>query len=216
MNPRRVLPLSAALLASAAVAVPAAVPAAADHETLFAFEIFDPEGEVAAPLCSNPRRGIQPAPSEHLPAGTVSVAVIQGSLPRGAESVTSPNRRCQRFRVSIGRSSILVYKSADTRVDNVAQLGNAVRVVAARDEQTGVLVAERVVGRQIARNEIERAFLATVTVEARSEPEWVTEEIGGTGREFLFDVVTAPAEIEAAVSATEVAIEFDTAAPEPE
>jgi hypothetical protein len=214
MNPRRLLPLSAALLLSAAVTLPAAVPASANHATLFALEIFAPEGEAAAPLCNNPRRGAEPLPSADLPAGTVSVAVIQGTLPRGAASVTSPRRRgCQRFPVSIGSQRFVLYKSADTRVDNVARLDDAVRVVAAQDEQTGVLVAERVVGRAVARNEIERAFLATVNVVERGATQWRTTEVGVGGRPFTFDVTAA--EIDPGLG-TQVAVEFDTVAPVPD
>lgn len=207
---RRRTTLSAALLASAALAVPTATPAAANHATLFALEVFEPEaGQVPAPLCNDTRQGQQPAPSADLPADTVAVAVIQGSLPDGRRSV----RRCQ-FEVSIGTQRITVYKSADTRIDNRRLLRRGVRVVAARDEQTGVLVAERVVGRNGARNEIERAFLATVDVTGRDATTWTTTEVGGT-RTFTFDV--SAAEVEApADTAARVAIEFDTVAPEPE
>jgi hypothetical protein len=206
---RAVLYLSALLVAPLTFAGATAWPAAADHATLFALEIFEPEpGEVPAPLCRNTTRGVQPGADADLPAGTVPVAVIQGSLRRGAASVD----RC-RFRVSIGTRSFVVYNSADTRVDNRRLLRRGVRVVAARDEQTGVLVAERVVGRSTARNEIERAFLATVDVTARGATEWTTTEIGGD-RTFTFDV--SAAEDETLGGVTPVAIEFDTVAPVPD
>lgn len=210
MNRRRTV-LSAVVVAAAAFAVPTAPPAAGATDTLFALEVFEPEaGEVADPLCNNTEDGVQPAPPAALPAGTVSVAVVQGSLPDGRRSV----RRCQ-FRVSIGTQSFTLYKSADTRIANRRLLRRGVRVVAARDEQTGVLVAERIVGRNGARNEIERAFLATVAVVERGPAEWTTTEIGGSGREFTFDV--ASAEVEAPADTTSpVAVEFDTVAPVPD
>jgi hypothetical protein len=209
MNHRRtrLAPFAITAVASAALAVPA-VPATATVGPLFALEIFAPEGAVSRPLCRDTSRGIQPAPSAELPAGTVSVAVLQGSLPRGARSVNN----C-RFRVNTGARRIMVYKGADTRIDNVAQLRSGVRVVAARHPRTGVLVAERIVGRQNARNEVERAFLATVDVLQRDLDSWQTQEVGGTGRQFLFDTTVAEDE---SLGATRVAIEFDTVAPEPE
>jgi hypothetical protein len=210
MNHRRTrfVPFAITAVASAALAVPA-VPATATVGPLFALEIFAPEGAVSRPLCRDTSRGIQPAPSAEFPSGTVSVAVLQGSLARGARTV---NNNC-RFRVNTGARRIMVYKGADTRVDNVAQLRTGVRVVAARHPRTGVLVAERIVGRQNARNEVERAFLATVDVLQRDLTSWQTQEIGGTGRQFLFDTTAAEDE---SLGATRVAIEFDTVAPEPE
>ncbi|HWL97892.1 MAG TPA: hypothetical protein VNP20_11130 [Nocardioidaceae bacterium] len=162
----------------------------------------------AGPLCRDTSRGIQPAQSAELPAGTVSVAVLQGSLPRGARSVNA----C-RFRVNTGARRIMVYKGADTRIDKVTLLSSGVRVVAARHPRTGVLVAERIVGRANARNEVERAFLATVDVVDRGLTDRTTQEVGGTGRQYLFDVTAAEDE---SLGATRVAIEFDTVAPVPE
>lgn len=209
MNHRRTrfVPFAITAVASAALAMPA-VPATATVGPLFALEIFAPEGAVPRPLCRDTSRGIQPAPSAELPAGTTSVAVLQGSLPRGAASVNN----C-RFRVNTGARRIMVYKGADTRIDKVALLRSGVRVVAARHPRTGVLVAERIVGRANARNEVERAFVATVDVLQRDLTEWDTQEIGGTGRQFLFDVVNATDE---SLGATRVAIEFDTVAPPPD
>jgi hypothetical protein len=202
----RILPLAVTALAGVALAVPA-VPATATVGPLFALEIFAPEPGDATPLCRNTNRGVQPAPSAELPAGTVSVAVIQGSLRRGAATTNA----C-RFRVRTGAGSIVVYKSAATRIDKVRLLDSGVRVVAERDDATGVFVAERVVGRATARNEVERAFLATVEIVQQDLGEWTVAEIGGTDRQFLFDVTNA--EIESAASP--VAIEFDTVAPPPE
>ncbi len=209
MNHRRTrfVPFAITAVASAVLAVPA-VPATATVGPLLALEIFAPEGPVSRPLCRDTSRGIQPAPSAELPAGTVSVAVLQGSLPRGARSVDN----C-RFRVNTGARRILVYKGADTRIDNVAQLRTGVRVVAARHPRTGVLVAERIVGRQAARNEVERAFLAEGDVLQRDLTSLTAQEIGGTGRQFLFDTTVAEDE---SLGATRVAIEFDTVAPEPD
>lgn len=197
----------AALSGAALLAVAPAAPAAADHATLFALEVFEAEAaEVPAPLCDNTSRGVQAAASTDLPNGTVPVAVVQGSVRRPATV-----NRC-RFRVRLGNGSVLVYNSADTRVDARRLLDRGIRVVAARDEQTGVLVAERVVGRATARNEVERAFLASVLVTDAGVTEWTATEIGGAGREFTFDVTAA--EIE--VAAGTVAIEFDTVAPVPD
>jgi hypothetical protein len=202
----RILPLAVTALASAALAVPA-VPAGATVGPLFALEIFAPEPEAGgSPLCRNTGAGVQPAPSVDFPAGTVSVAVIQGSLPRGQRSTN----RC-RFRVRTGAGSIVVYKSAATRIDNVRLLNSGVRVVAERDDATGVFVAERIVGRSTARNEVERAFLATVNIVQQDLTQWTTVEIGGN-RQFVFDVTNA--EIESTTSP--VAIEFDTVAPAPD
>jgi hypothetical protein len=210
MRRRNILFFSAALVASVAASLPAAVPASANHRTLFALEIFAPEpGGVPAPGCAV-NGGVQRAPSADLPAGTVRVAVIQGSLVGGAASADD----CP-FRVNIGARSILVYSSADTRIDKVPLLGSGVRVIAARDEQTGVLVAERVVGRQTARNEIERAFTATVDVDQTGADEWLVTETGGTARQFTFDVATAPADIEPGLGDT-VTIEFSRVAPPPD
>ena len=203
----RILPLAVTALAGAALAVPS-VPATATEGPLFALEIFAPEGDGPAPLCANTTRGVQPAPSADLPAGTVSVAVIQGSLRRTAAA----NNRC-RFPVRTGTGRIIVYKAADTRIDNVPLLDSGVRVVAQRDPDTGVFVAERIVGRATARNEVERAFLATVDILQQNATEWTVQEIGGTeNRQFVFDVTVA--EIES--TASPVAIEFDTVAPEPD
>ncbi len=197
----------AALACGALLAGVPAAPTAADHATLFALEVFEAEGaDVPAPLCGDTSRGVQAAASQDLPFGTVPVAVVQGSVRRPAAV-----NRC-RFRVRVGAGSVLVYNSADTRVDARRLLGRGIRVVAARDEQTGVLVAERVVGRATARNEVERAFLATVEVTSVGVTEWMATEVGGAGREFTFDVTAA--EIEVATGT--VAIEFDTVAPEPD
>lgn len=205
----QLVPLAVTAVASAMLSIPA-VPADATVGPLFALEIFAPEAEgVAPPLCRNTRRGVQPAPSAELPAGTVSVAVIQGSLRRGAATTN----RC-RLRVRTGGGSILVYKSADTRIDKVPLLDTGVRVVAARDDVSGVFVAERIVGRNTVRNEVERAFLATVDVVERGQAEWTTTEIGGEDRTFVFDVVSAEDETLGGVSP--VSIEFDTVAPEPD
>jgi hypothetical protein len=210
MNRRPAVYLSTVLLASVGLAAPTVQPAAADHAVLFALEIFEPEaGEVPAPICRDTSRGVQPRADLDLPAGTVPVAVIQGSLPRGAASVD----RCA-FRVSIGSGGFRVYKSAETRISKRPLLRSGVRVVAMRDEQTGVLVAEKVVGRATARNEIERAFLATVDVTERGILAWTTTETGGAGRTFTFDVTNAVDETVGDVSP--VAIEFDTAAPVPD
>ncbi|MGH3315722.1 MAG: hypothetical protein ACRDO0_06210 [Nocardioidaceae bacterium] len=209
MNHRhtRFVPFAITAVASAALAMPA-VPATATVGPLFALEIFAPEGAVARPLCPDTSRGIQPAPSADLPADTVSVAVLQGSLPRGARSVNN----C-RFRVNTGARRIMVYKNADTRIDKVPLLSSGVRVVAARHPRTGVLVAERIVGRANARNVFERAFLATVDVLQRDLTSLTAQEVGGTGRQFLFDTTVAEDE---SLGATRVAIEFDTVAPEPD
>jgi hypothetical protein len=211
MNHRRIaLHLSAGLLAATTVAAPLAAPASADHATLFALEIFDPEpGGVPDPLCASTSRGVQPAASADLPAGTVPVAVIQGSLTRRPASVN----RC-RFDVSIGSGTFTVYNSAETRISARQLLRRGVRVVTARDEETGVLVAERVVGRSTARNEIERAFLATVTVTQQGLTEWTATETGTTPRSFTFDVQQATVEVVGAADV--VAIEFDTVAPVPD
>jgi hypothetical protein len=210
MNRGTVVCLSTLLLSSAALAGPSALPAAADHAPLFALEIFEPEaGEVPDPRCGDTSRGVQPPADADLPADTVPVAVIQGSLPRGAASVD----RC-RFRVRFGTGSLVVYNSAETRVSKRALLRSGVRVVAMRDEQTGVLVAEKVAGRATARNEVERAYLATVDVTTRGAGEWTTTETGGTGRTFTFDVTAA--EDETVGEASPVAIEFDTVAPVPD
>lgn len=202
--------LSAGMLASVALVAPAAVPASADHAPLFALEIFDPEpGGVADPLCADTSRGFQPAASPDLPAGTIPVAVIQGSLTSRPAVVN----RC-RFRVSIGSGSFLVYNSAETRVSARRLLGRGVRVVAQRDEETGVLVAEKVVGRSTARNEVERAFLATVDVVTTGLEEWTIAETAPAGRVFTLDVRSAESEVVGAPDV--VSIEFDTVAPEPE
>jgi len=207
MKRRHILSLSAALVASAAVSAPAAVPASATTSTLFALEIFAPEpGAVPGPRCATNAADEVPAAAADLPAGTVPVAVIQGSLPNGVRGCRVP--------VSIGGSQVAVYKSGQTDVRKRPLLRSGVRVIAQRDEQTGVWVAERIVGRQTARNEMERAFNATVDVESTGETEWVTTEIGGLGRQFTFDVATAPADIEPGLGSP-VAIEFDTVAPPP-
>jgi hypothetical protein len=206
MNPRRLFPLSALLLASAAVTLPAGVPASANHTTLFALEVFAPEGAVPAPRCATNNADVQPAASVDLPAGTVPVAVLQGSLPSGV-------RGC-RVTVSIGGGTTFgVYKSADTVVRKRPVLRSGVRVVASRDEQTGVLVAEKIVGRQVARNEIERGFVATVDVDSTGVTQWLTTEVGGLGRQFTFDVTGA--DVEPGL-ASPVAVQFDTVAPVPD
>jgi hypothetical protein len=211
MSSRSLRLLSGALMLSTAFALPAAVPASANHATLFGLEVFEPEpGEVPAPLCGDTSRGVQPPASADLPSGTVPVAVLQGSVRRPRVV-----NRC-RFRVSTGAERFTVYRSAETRVDNRPLLRSGVRVVAARDEQTGVLVAERVVGRSTARNEAERAFLTTVAVTTRG-PQWSVTEVGGTGRTFTFDMTVAefdPPEL--ALTGSPVAIEFDTVAPPPD
>lgn len=107
----------------------------------------------------------------------------------------------------------MVYKGAHTRIDSVAQLRTGVRVVEAHHPRTGVLVAERIVGRQTARNEVERTFLATADVVDAGLPDWTTQEVDCTCRQYLFDVTAAEDE---SLGATRVAIEFDTVAPEPE
>jgi len=209
MRRRNVLFFSAALVASVAASLPAAVPASANHRTLFALEIFAPEpGGVSGPACAV-NGGVQRPPSVDLPAGTVRVAVIQGSLVGGAASAND----CP-FRVDFGARSILVYQGADTRIDKVPLLGSGVRVIAARDEQTGVLVAERVVGRQVARNEIERVFTATVNVDQRDAAQWLATEVGGTARQFTFNVAAAPADIEPGLG-DQVTIEFSRVRPPP-
>lgn len=196
-----------AMLAAAGLAVPTVLPAAAEHAPLYALEIFEPEaGEVPDPLCADTSRGVQPDADPDLPFGTIPVAVIQGSLPRGAASVD----RC-RFRVRVGSRSLLVYNSADTRVAKRALLNRGVRVVAMRDEQSGVLVAEKVVGRAVARNEVERAFLAVVDVVTTGATTWTVTETGGAERSFTVDVQSAQNELIG--TPRTAAIEFDTAAP---
>jgi hypothetical protein len=209
MRRRHVLSLSAALMASTAVSVPSAVPASGATATLFALEIFAPEpGAAPGPRCATNVGDQVPAASADMPARTVPDAVIQGSLPNGV-------RGC-RVVVSIGGGqSFAVYKSAQTDVRKRPLLRSGVRVVASRDEDTGVLVAEKIVGRKTARNEIERAFTATVDVVSTGATEWVTREIGVLNpRDFTFDVATAPADIEPGLGSP-VAIQFDTVAPPP-
>ncbi len=209
MKRRHIVSLSAALIASAAVSVPAAVPASgATTATLFAFEIFAPDvGAAPGPRCAANAADAQPAPSADLPSGTVPDAVILGSLPNGI-------RGC-RVMVSIGAQRFAVYKSAQTQIRKPALLRNGVKVVAARDERTGVLVAERFIGRKVARNEITRSFTATVTVDSTGN-DWVTTEVGGLGRQFTFDTTTAPADIEPGLGVgDQVAVQFDTVAPPP-
>jgi hypothetical protein len=210
MNHRRsrLFPIAVTAAAGAALFVPAP-PATATVGPLFALEIFAPENEPrSAPLCRDTLRGRQPEPSAEFPAGTVAVAVLQGSLPRGVRSTN----RC-RFRVDTGARSILVYKTGATRIDNRPALRTGVRVVAERDTRTGVWLAERIVGRNTVRNEVERAFLATVDVTDAGATEWTTSEIGGADRQFRFDVTAA--EVEAGTT-TPASIEFDTVPPEPE
>jgi hypothetical protein len=207
MKRRHIVPLSAALMASAALSVPTAVPASGTTATLFALEIFAPEaGAVPGPRCATDAADQVPAATADLPEGTVPVSVIQGSLPNGV-------RGC-RVMVGIGGSQVAVYRSAQTEIRKRPLLRSGVRVIASRDEQTGVWVAERIVGRQTARNEMERAFTATVDVVSTGATEWVTTEVGGLGRQFTFDVATAPADIEPGLGST-VAVEFDTVAPPP-
>jgi hypothetical protein len=208
VNRRLLLTLSTAALAAAGLAVPTALTASANHATLYALEIFEPEAEgVPDPLCANTSEGREPAADADLPFGTIPVAVIMGSLPDRARSVND----CS-FRVSIGSRSFTVYNSADTRVAKRNLLNRGVRVVAMRDEESGVLVAEKVVGRAAARNEIERAFLATVDIVNTGDTTWTVTETGGAGRRFTFDVQSAENELVGAASTA--AIEFDTVAPE--
>jgi len=216
MRRHHILSLSAALMASAAVAVPAAAPASGTTSTttpptttptLFALEIFAPEpGAAAGPRCATRQGDVQPAASADLPAGTVPNAVILGRLPNGV-------RGC-RVVVAAAGQRIAVYKSAETQIRKPQLLRGGVKVIAARDEQTGVLVAERIVGRGVNRNEVERDFTATVDVVSTGADEWVTTEIGGTGRQFTFDVSTAPADIEPGLGSP-VSVQFDTVAPPP-
>jgi hypothetical protein len=215
MKRRHILSLSAALVASAAVSVPTAVPASGTTSTttpptttatLFALEIFAPEpGAAAGPRCATQQGDVQPAASADLPAGTVPNAVIQGRLPNGV-------RGC-RVVVRAAGQRIAVYKSAETQIRKPQLLRSGVKVIASRDERTGVLVAERIVGRGVNRNEVERDFTATVTVDSTGD-NWVTTEIGGTGRQFTFDTTTAPADIELGLGST-VSVQFDTVAPPP-
>ena len=208
MKRRHIVPLSAALMASAAVSVPTAAPAAGTASTLFALEIFAPEAAaVPGPRCATNAGDQVPAATADLPEGTVPNAVIQGSLPNGV-------RGC-RVMVSIGGGqTFAVYKSAQTDIRKRPLLRSGVRVIAQRDEETGVLVAERIVGRQTARNEIERDFTATVDVVSTGDT-WETTEIGGLGRTFNFDTVAAPADIEPGLGSP-VTVQFDTVAPAPD
>lgn len=211
MRRRHILSLSAALVVSAAVSVPTAMPASGTTTPtadLFALEIFAPEpGGTAGPRCATNAADQVPAASADLPAGTVPVSVIQGSLPNGV-------RGC-RVLVSIGGSRVAVYKSAQTEIRKRPLLRSGVRVIAARDEQTGVWVAERIVGRAAARNEMERAFVADVTVVSTGDV-WETTETGAAPRTFNFDVTTAPADIELGLGVGDlVSVEFDTVAPPP-
>ena len=211
MSHRRTGLLCGALMVSTAFALPGAVPASANHATLFGLEVFEPEpGEVPNPVCDDTTVGRQPPVSVDMPAGTVPVAVLQGSVRRPRVV-----NRC-RFQVDTGAQQVTVYRSAETRVDKRELLRSGVRVVAAQDEQTDVLVAERVVGRSTARNEVERAFTATVNVVSRGDP-WSVTETGGRGRRFAFDMSGAEFDPPGlALAGSPVTIEFDTVLPPPD